>query len=157
MRAHFNWHSTRLPPAGTASDPCACPAGFSRCAGRCLSHLLTQKLTYAAAAAACAELGAHLAVPRSEAENQCVISASVVQNQPMLGVTDIVDEGSFVGDDARCGAVPADAAWWAAGEPNNAGDEDCVVVGSGMWNDVPCWLAYYPLCQLRHCHRPECP
>ncbi|XP_043205285.1 uncharacterized protein LOC122372300 [Amphibalanus amphitrite] len=84
---------------GNTTDWCACPAGFSRCAGRCLSFL-SQKTTFAEGQAACAALGAHLAVPRTEAENQCVtdLSAAAANAYAWLGVQLV--EGVWVGTDA---------------------------------------------------------
>ncbi|KAF0306433.1 hypothetical protein FJT64_002463 [Amphibalanus amphitrite] len=64
----------RLPDAFNVS--CACPAGFSRCAGRCLMRL-DRVFVYTDAESQCAALGAHLAVPRSDEENQCAMNASL--------------------------------------------------------------------------------
>ncbi|KAF0292265.1 Mannose-binding protein C [Amphibalanus amphitrite] len=147
---------------GSTTDPCACPAGFSRCAGRCLKCLPT-RLLYADAVIACAALGAHLAAPRTEAENQCAKDAALVNPEPLLGFTDAALQGTFVGADEPCNTGDPGApraAWWTPGEPNDyGGTEDCVILGTGgTWNDVPCTLyPYYPLCQLRRCHHPECP
>ncbi|KAF0311328.1 CD209 antigen-like protein C [Amphibalanus amphitrite] len=95
---------------------CACPAGFSRCAGRCLKRL-DVTVNYIEAESQCAALDAHLAVPRSDEENQCAINASL--DRPVwLGLTDVVTEGQFVGADC-CVVVPSNSSRWADGQPSN--------------------------------------
>ena len=137
------------------SGPCNCPTGFRRCAGRCLL-LLDQLLTYTDAEAACASLGAHLAVPRSEEENQCVLDMAGT-NKVWFGITTVGD--SLVASDGLAGPLPAFRTWWGEGEPNNYdGIEDCVNIRIGAWNDCRCSLEEpMPLCQLKNCQRLECP
>ncbi|KAF0309105.1 hypothetical protein FJT64_019707 [Amphibalanus amphitrite] len=72
------------------SEPCACPAGFSRCAGRCLKKL-DHKVNYTEAESQCAALGAHLAVPRSNEENQC--AKSIAGNSSILSAESEIDCG----------------------------------------------------------------
>ena len=145
---------------GTLFNPCACPAGFSRCAGRCLIRL-DPRVNYTQAESLCAELGAHLAVPRSEAENQCAVTAADGVNV-WLGFTDVVTEGQFIGADG-CGIVPSDDPNWAKNQPNDFGNQDhasMVSLSDPRWD--PGWhddtpdVAFHPLCQLPHCFQPGC-
>ena len=147
--------------AGTMSSPCGCPAGFSRCAGRCLTRL-DQKVNYTQAESLCAELGAHLAVPRSEAENQCAVTAAAGE-RVWLGFTDVVTEGQFIGADG-CGIVPSDGPTWAENQPNNIGGvHDYGMLGTPSdlwgqgWYDRDPDRNFRPLCQLALCYRPGCP
>ena len=139
------------------SYPCGCPAGFSRCAGRCLARL-NQAVTFTKAESLCAELGAHLAVPRSEAENQCAMKASPGE-MSWLGVTDVVTEGQFIGADG-CGFVEDPA--WGDGQPTNSENRDFVVLLPPSDSEGPGWadkkgrLTKYPLCQLALCYQPDC-
>ncbi|KAF0308394.1 Mannose-binding protein C [Amphibalanus amphitrite] len=143
--------------AGTIGSRCSCPPGFTRCAGRCYRRI-GGEVIYATAQSQCAALGAHLAVPRSEAENQCAINLAV-GDDVWLGVTDEVTEGTWMGKDT-CGRVSPPAAWWNLGEPNNWGDTndaDCIYIHfSGKWADWDCPTLSFPLCQLWLCHREDC-
>ena len=148
--------------AGTLSDRCGCPRGFRRCAGRCL-RLLDRPSDFNSAVVACADLGAHLAVPRSQAENDCAwrMAQGGRKGRVLIGCNDITTEGVFVGVDGECGPVPASAAWWKHGEPNNfGGDEDCMMIFQGAWGDEKCsevlFFPKYPLCQLSGCYQPHC-
>ncbi|XP_043200213.1 brevican core protein-like [Amphibalanus amphitrite] len=146
------------------NDPtCECPDGFKLCAGHCLRRL-DRALTYDEARIMCAGLGAHLAVPRTEAENQCADSAAAGQ-LVWLGVTEVPgDEGHYVGADA-CGDVPV-GQFWASGQPENYGPrgEDRVVMvphDSGTvhavgWHDNPAEQEWHPLCQRSLFYRPDC-
>ncbi|KAF0314231.1 hypothetical protein FJT64_015334 [Amphibalanus amphitrite] len=74
----------------------------SRCAGRCLKRL-NLAVNYDEAQSQCDALGAHLAVPRSDEENQCAIDAAGA-NIVWLGFNDVVTENQFVADDG-CGPI----------------------------------------------------
>ncbi|XP_043200165.1 brevican core protein-like isoform X1 [Amphibalanus amphitrite] len=147
---------------GSVSDPCACPAGFSRCAGRCLKRL-DLAVTYGEAESQCAALGAHLAVPRSDEENQCAIDAAGT-SYAWLGFNDAVTENQFVADDG-CDNVPGDSPFWAEGQPNNYLNQShgalVPVPTSGTpeagWHDVAPSSLYRPLCQLAYCYNSNCP
>ena len=147
----------------TPSEPCGCPSGFSRCAGRCLK-LLDDAADFESGMAACTALGAHLAVPRSEEENRCVLDmaeATGRYRRVLIGANDRDMEGVYVGVDGDCGPVPVFETWWNDGEPNNfSGDEDCVMVVQGRWYDIGCpempSSPKHPLCQLSGCYQPQC-
>ena len=112
----------------------------------------------------CAGLDSHLAVPRTETENQCAIDAAAGK-LVWLGVTEVPeDEGHYVGADA-CGNVPTEL-FWATNQPENFGPhgEDRVVMvppNSGTehavgWHDNPAEHEWSPLCQLALFYRPDC-
>ncbi|XP_037078897.1 perlucin-like [Pollicipes pollicipes] len=141
---------TDLGSEGSSSDRCSCPAGFTRCAGRCLVRL-DAALTNTEAQSRCQQRGAHLAVPRTEAENQCVIEVAS-RRLVWLGVTDLGSEDVFWGVDG-CGTVP----WWGFTFPDNFwGVEHCVAHMLSNWNDVDCRRLYHPLCQLDYCKETMC-
>ena len=57
-------------------------------------------------------------------------------------------EGGFIWADG----APVNYINWNDGEPNNAGDEDCVVMwgdNGGVWNDVPCNLRFNAICEKK--------
>ena len=138
-------------------DPCSCPLEFSRCAGRCL-RVLDDPMPYPDAEKACEDLGAHLAVPCSEAENQCARDMTEDEMDIWLGVTDRDMEGSFAGVPGTCSPAPLSRNWWASTEPSGLGEnEDCAaflgLYASTGWYDDSCDTAHFPLCQLRNCDR----
>ncbi|XP_043199911.1 uncharacterized protein LOC122369325 [Amphibalanus amphitrite] len=140
---------------GTHSDRCACPAGFSRCAGRCLRRL-GQTFGFTKSADRCAAIDAHLAVPRSDDENQCAMDVAVAAGKSVwLGLTDVVTEGQFVGADG-CGVVSASGPQWGIGQPNDYQGQDYVGGHPMGWNDFRETEPCYPLCQLQFCYQPGC-
>ncbi|XP_043201043.1 brevican core protein-like [Amphibalanus amphitrite] len=156
-------YMARVVAPGSATDRCACPAGFSRCAGRCLQRLNT-KVNYTTAESQCAALGAHVAVPRSDAENQCAVDTAVA-TVVWLGVLLVpgVDgqyTGVYTGADG-CGPVPISHRWGR--EQPDIGPEDRIILsapGSGHWidwHDNPASALWLPLCQLALDYHPDCP
>ncbi|KAF0304052.1 CD209 antigen-like protein E [Amphibalanus amphitrite] len=128
-----------------------------RCAGRCLKKL-DHKVNYTEAESQCAALGAHLAVPRSDEENQCAMDATLGTNL-WLGITDVVTEGQFVGADG-CGTVSSSSPYWANGQPNNLNDQDYGLLAvewpANGWHDVPAHAQHRPFCQLLACYQHGC-
>ena len=62
-----------------------------------------------------------------------------------IGLSDIMVEGSFRWMESH--ETPSYTNWGGT-EPNDMdGIEDCVVKGVGGWNDQPCEIQYYALCQ----------
>ena len=134
-------------PFCSAGDLCACPAGFSLCAGQCLVRL-TELLNYTDAEAACASWGAHLAVPRSAEENQCLQDMAAGADT-WIGISDRAQEGVYAAAD---GGEPfaSDSPFWAPGEPRDTTETNCV----HLWSDADAWDDYFcervqpALCQL---------
>ena len=63
------------------------------------------------------------------------------------GLGDGVAEGEFAWTDG----TPVDFVAWAGGEPNNAGDEDCVHFAEWagtLWNDAVCANLMPYVCRL---------
>ena len=85
----------------------------------------------------CHAFGTELATIESRYENDAVaeLVRSIGRGRHLLGHHDRVAEGSF----ETVTGVPMSFSAWAAGEPNNIGDEDCVELdASSVWNDIPC-------------------
>lgn len=83
--------------------------------------------------------GANLISIQSAAENSDVVQALANQgfasNVVWIGFGDSNNEGTFTWYDG----APITYSNWAAGEPNNAGDEDCTqIYPDGGWNDLNC-------------------
>ena len=140
--------------APNSTFPCGgCPAGFSRCAGRCW-HWLDVRVDYPAAAQYCANLGAHLAALRTEEENLCPSIVSGGSFNPYwLGYQS--SDGVFVGDDG-CG--PANYTKWGLNEPELDGDKTCVAYRryDGKWFRDLCNNTWPAICQMPHCYQPQC-
>ena len=128
------------------------------CAGRCY-HRGADRGPYTAAEAYCAAKAAHLATPRSGAENTCVqavggggdsagwlgYSGGTSDSDPHRGA----DDGTPVGPYTS----------WASSGITYKYDY-CVDTYNGLWydNSLRCEEDNtYPLCQLRDCDRPQCP
>ena len=65
-----------------------------------------------------------------------------------IGMTDRSVEGGFIWTDGSAVAYVN----WNDGEPNNAGEEDCVIIhpyNNGGWNDVPCNYRLKSVCEKR--------
>ncbi|KAF0287851.1 Brevican core protein [Amphibalanus amphitrite] len=154
-------YRARVVSAGS-TDRCACPAGFSRCAGRCLQRLNTE-VNYTTAESQCAALGAHLAVPRSDEENQC--ATELADAAAWLGVVQVPGvDGQYRGADG-CGTVPV-MDRWADQQPDKVAfgvvEELVVLLGPGSeygwpgWHDNPASAAWPPLCQLALSYQLNC-
>ena len=117
--------------------------------------------TWAQAEAACVSLdsslfGYHLAVPRN-AEEQVWLHAQEDRHGGShwwLGVNDQKTEGQFmtgVGTGVFNPPTPIVFNFWHAGEPNNSGNEDCVMdayySSDHGWNDSSCGNTSYFVCQ----------
>ncbi|KAF0304114.1 hypothetical protein FJT64_023996 [Amphibalanus amphitrite] len=159
-------YMARSVPSEPAVGRCGCPAGFHRCAGRCLRQL-DLAVNHTTAESQCAALGAHLAVPRSDEENQCAAAAAATAGTRAVW-TGLIElpamEGVYTGADG-CGAVPVQGRW-ASLQPDDGGPgvaEDRVLIMStgtvhaAGWHDNPAGARWQPLCQLALGYRPGCP
>ena len=107
------------------------------CINSCSMYFLNpQSLSGTAAQTFAQSLGANLISIQDAAENQCIIDNlnSLGESGVIwIGFNDELVEGSFVWYDQS----PVVYTNWAAGEPNNAGDEDYVqIYVNGQWNDL---------------------
>ncbi|KAF0294151.1 CD209 antigen-like protein C [Amphibalanus amphitrite] len=137
-------------------DTCECPPGFILCAGHCLLGL-EEWTNYTTAALRCETLGAHLAVPRSDPEMNCIRQIADTQEKThvWLGVNDMETEGEFAGIDG-CGPVSVLSSWWADGQPNGERAENYVASTPDGWFDSGLNVKNL-VCQLADCYKPQCP
>jgi hypothetical protein len=99
--------------------------------------------TWAAGRTACMSNGGIPAYIGSAATNQFI--AARLTTGAFIGYTDQVTEGTWVWE----GGYPSGYTSWAAGEPNNVGNEDFAITGTnGLWNDVPSTTPSYMLYQV---------
>eukprot|EP00300_Choanocystis_sp_HF-7_P006836 c14934_g2_i1.p1 GENE.c14934_g2_i1~~c14934_g2_i1.p1 ORF type:complete len:387 (+),score=83.25 c14934_g2_i1:169-1161(+) len=108
--------------------------------------LVPNLYTYDQAIPVCNSLGYQLAhaFPGTESTLGKLITPFNAQWNAWLGINDKAVEGSFVYELTN---RPASGLNWNAGEPNNAGDEDCVEMsGTGRLNDNVCSRTRWPLC-----------
>ncbi|XP_038071999.1 perlucin-like protein [Patiria miniata] len=139
----------------TSSTPCNrrhalhCTAPWKKWGGSC--YLITQKpLTYDDAREACRRLGAKMAAPRSDQENDFL--ASLAQGSVIwVACTDRRQEGEWECEGSQDGQGIYTN--WGKGEPNDyGGREDCVVLWpfydlNIKWNDVQCKIAARAVCE----------
>ena len=112
------------------------------CVSPCSMYFLNpQSMTGSQAQSFAQTLGANLVSVQSQEENDCILSSLIslgfTSNQDVIwiGLSDEVTEGDFVWYDQS----PVTYTNWAAGEPNQSGDEDCVqIYTNGTWNDLSC-------------------
>jgi hypothetical protein len=134
--------------AGKGLTGSACARAFL--AGDSAFCLTAAASTWEQAQRACSAAGGDLAVLSTPEKNQSVAaSLGVIATQatgPLwIGLTDRAREGDFRWIDGE----PAAHTAWRAGEPNNAGNEDCAewFPNDGRWNDVPCETQLGSLCE----------
>ena len=141
------------------------------------------KLKRAVAKTSCGNIGSHLAVPRSQEENQCVLDLIQTGIVHILGIEDIgtstafigvtKKDGEYEGDDGPCGDVPAKADWWGPLQPTtidlffdiiltplklvlgNDLDFLCTALGKGAWYIAHCDSELHSVCQLSTCYQPN--
>ena len=108
---------------------------------------LTRRGSFEASQTACRDLhsDAHLAIPRSFAELQILLS--LTYSETWIGFVR-AEHGKPGFVDVR-GGVPM---WenWNVGEPNNQdGNEDCVeAYRDAIWNDLSCFHERDAICQI---------
>ncbi|XP_074152778.1 mannose-binding protein-like [Sminthopsis crassicaudata] len=94
----------------------------------------------------CSQRNAQLAAPRNAKENKALQELAEKFNKYIyLGISDEVTEGTFRYQNGQIVSYTN----WGRGEPNNAGNEDCVELQiSGTWNDRSCTEKYPVVCEL---------
>lgn len=102
--------------------------------------------TFADARLACQAIGLDLAVPGSRGENsflQGLLPGAWTTNA-WLGLTDAAVEGTW----RTVAGATLTFTSWQAGEPNNAGNQDCTqMYTSGNWDDLGCDQLLSALCE----------
>jgi hypothetical protein len=101
------------------------------------------------AEADCVDQGGHLISIHDQAMQDWLASNAfaIVDGDWWIGLNDINSEGIFGWSDGTM----LDFTHWNGGEPNNAGDEDCVnlpVWSGGSWNDLGCAAQARYICRL---------
>ena len=66
-----------------------------------------------------------------------------------IGAGDFFQQGNYMWHDFT--PVDPNLTNWAPNEPNGInGGEDCIcIMGNGLWNDIPCTLKSYFICEKR--------
>ncbi|XP_078573072.1 uncharacterized protein LOC144859935 [Branchiostoma floridae x Branchiostoma japonicum] len=131
----------------------SCPEGYAEFREICYKAFDTER-TYSGAAWACRRDGGTLAIPRDATINDFLISLNnSVTDQPFypfwMGLHDRGEEGRFEWVD---GSMLGMYTNWAPGQPDNGGDQDCVVYSThapwkNKWNDANCDLQSRFICQ----------
>ncbi|MEZ4469980.1 MAG: lectin-like protein [bacterium] len=125
---------------GFSCDDCEAETACSYVEGAGSTYLYCPgRLNWANAQAACQAIGGNL-VTLESAEEFALFDALTLY---WLGLSDQAEEGTFVW------ASGSDAAYRAflAGEPNNDGNQDCVQVYQGGWDDLQCGNSRAYICE----------
>ncbi|XP_052023812.1 CD209 antigen-like protein A isoform X2 [Apodemus sylvaticus] len=120
-----------------------CPWDWELFQGSC--YLFSRTLgSWETSASSCKDLGAHLVIINSVAEQRFMKYWNVRKNQrSWIGLTDHTHEGSWQWVDGS----PLKFSFWKEGEPNNDGDEDCVELFTDDWNDNKCTEQNFWVCE----------
>ncbi|XP_060037382.1 CD209 antigen-like isoform X3 [Erinaceus europaeus] len=126
------------------AGPChSCPLNWEPFQGSCYFFLDTKK-NWKMSQSTCQDWKAHLVIIHSEAEEKFLQSWRVRnKKKAWIGLTDQHNEGSWHWVDGS----PLQLSFWSRGEPNNAGDEDCVELQDDGWNDGLCNLEHASICE----------
>ncbi|XP_053474750.1 uncharacterized protein LOC128604003 [Ictalurus furcatus] len=95
----------------------------------------------------CRDKGADLVIINSK-EEQVFISKQLGSSRAWIGLSDRAVEGDWKWVDS----TPLTTKFWASGEPNNEGDEDCAEIFSlngNFWNDQKCSNNKHWICERR--------
>jgi len=129
--------------AGEEEAAGTCGAMFTSVAGKCYA-VSPDKLNWNDAKSYCESLGGALATIGSMEENDAL--AAFLTTSVYIGLNDRNTEKDFRNTDDS----PAMFKNFNTGEPNNVGNEDCVVMKDNKgfrWNDVKCSKKFSALCQ----------
>ncbi|XP_045146326.1 CD209 antigen-like protein C isoform X2 [Echinops telfairi] len=100
--------------------------------------------TWDTAASNCQGLGAQLVIIDSADEQDFLKFWSTGKyERTWIGLTDVHSEGKWHWVDN----TPLKTSFWIKGEPNNIGEEDCVELLKGGWNDSPCNTNNFWICE----------
>ena len=128
----------------------ACPEGWVENGNQCY-FILPEKKEAFVGLYLCKQLGATLPIIKSAEENAFLLSLTEGKGDPRLGM--IAPNGDNVFEWLDGTAVADTFSPWDAGEPNNAGSENCGLLyasGSrkGTWNNDPCRYSRPIVCQM---------
>ncbi|KAL2086673.1 hypothetical protein ACEWY4_017732 [Coilia grayii] len=141
---------------GAAHGQSDCPTGWNVFNNRCFK-LVTYHATFHKAQEACEFENSHLASVHSAAENNFIhglVRATGFYAQGLwIGGSDDGSEGVWYWIDGS----PFNFADWSPGQPNNFGDEDCLMMSPYdhlRWKDLRCDFAMPFVCSTRS-HKPQ--
>ncbi|XP_072174350.1 macrophage mannose receptor 1-like [Diadema setosum] len=114
-----------------------CPHGWSLLGDSCYQLFIDTK-TYHEAVLACQNKDGDLAMDKTPAVHNLLASlTSAAGVAAYIGLSDLAGENSFFWADGS--HLEDSQEQWDTDEPNNLGNEDCVVLrGNGRWNDLRC-------------------
>ncbi|XP_071504222.1 C-type mannose receptor 2-like [Diadema antillarum] len=135
----------------------ACPDGWTQRGFSCYYQRACD-VTWDDAERECLALGAHLISIDSRAEFNFMKNFAERESAPYwIGLNDKHHEGQWFFTDMRR-LRPELNTLWSSGEPNNKGDEDCVVWPYGSdekWNDAECSQKHSFICEIEHFGCPD--
>ncbi|XP_076874359.1 uncharacterized protein LOC143523915 [Brachyhypopomus gauderio] len=115
--------------------------------GCSMYYISTEKKTWSESRQFCRERGADLVIINSREEQEFMFEM-VSNTRAWIGLTDMNTEGIWKWVD---GSSPPNTGFWAEGEPNNRGEEDCgeIVMRTHMkgWNDAICFNKNTWICE----------
>ncbi|XP_068964635.1 CD209 antigen isoform X2 [Petaurus breviceps papuanus] len=124
----------------TLCHPCPCNWKFYK--DSCYYFSLSRK-PWEAAREDCEADDSKLVIISSSEEQNYLKQKANSNQRWWVGLSDKKKEGTWHWVDG----TTLKQAFWNAGEPNNAGDEDCCEVTSQGWNDAPCSKENYWVCE----------
>ncbi|XP_041925781.1 CD209 antigen-like protein A isoform X2 [Alosa sapidissima] len=110
-----------------------------------LYKVSSEKRSWQESRDSCLNMGADLIVVNDIEEQKFLLPYKNV----WIGLSDTDNEGVWKWVDG----TPLTIKYWAPGEPNNAGNEDCAEISSKAanpmkaWNDVPCYSSFQYICE----------
>ncbi|NUN14146.1 MAG: CotH kinase family protein [Myxococcales bacterium] len=131
---------------GKADDGLTCPDCTEVFRGPHRYLVCTEKRTYSQGRTHCQSLGADLVIVNDVGENTFLhgLLGEFVLSETWIGYSDAAVEGSWKWWDGTAATYTK----WNAGEPNNAGNEDCAALyPANVWNDLPCEAALSVICE----------
>ena len=110
------------------------------------SFLFSRMLSWENARAVCLGFGGDLVSINNEKErNFLYLDLNIAS---WIGLNDRLNEGQFVWSDGTPFSSSVYSNWpWLDGEPNNSGNQDCVEIKSGGWDDQHCSEERFYICE----------
>ena len=121
-----------------------CPPGWDEFGDSCYKFMMnffySVRLNWNNARAVCQGLEGDLVSIDNEMEMEFVNNiSSMFKNTDMcIGLNDRLKEGQFVWSDGTPFNNSRSYSNWRDGQPDNSGNEDCVVLNNNKWYDEPC-------------------
>lgn len=131
---------------GKADDGLSCPDCTEVFRGPHRYLVCTEKRTYLQGRSHCQSFGADLVIVNDAGENTFLhgLLGQFGLSESWIGYSDAAVEGTWKWWDETVATYTK----WNAGEPNNAGNEDCAALyPANVWNDLPCEAALPILCE----------